>query len=52
MGKLIHESYGQILAILKTMAESIIIDNNAVNLLTVSVVNYGEVDFVKLPGED
>ena len=59
-GKLIHESYGQILAVVKTMAEPIVIDNSLIesdllsenNLHSLSVVNYGEEGFVKLPGED
>ena len=46
------------LAVVKTMAESIVIDKNVSdilnedNLLTLSVVNYGEVGFVKLSWGD
>ena len=32
-GKLIHESYGQIMAVVKTMAEPIVRDKTAVDLL-------------------
>ena len=45
-GKLIHESYGQIIAVVKTMAEPIVRDKTAVdllsddNLLPLSEVNY------------
>ena len=57
-GKLIHESYGQIMAVVKTMAEPIVRDKTAVdlvsddNLLPLSEVNYGDDGFVKFPGED
>ena len=57
-GKLIHESYGQIIAVVKTMAEPIVRDKTAVdllsdeNLLPLSEVNYGDDGFVKFPGED
>ena len=57
-GKLIHEFYGQIMAVVKTMAEPIVRDKTAVdllsddNLLPLSEVNYGDDGFVKFPGED
>ena len=57
-GKLIHESYGQIMAVVKTMAEPIVRDKTAVNLLRddnllpLSEVNCGNDGFVKFPGED
>ena len=57
-GKLIHESYGQIMAVVKTTAEPIVRDKTAVNLpsddnlLPLSEVNYGDDGFVKFPGED
>ena len=56
-GKLIRESYGQIMAVVKTMAEPIVRDKTAVdllsddNLLPLSEVNYGDDGFVKFPGE-
>ena len=57
-GKLIHESYGQIMAVVKTMAEPIIRDNTAAdllsddNLLPLSEANYGAPGFVKFAGEE
>ena len=51
-GKLIHESYGQIMAVVKTTAEPIVRDKTADNLLPLSEVNYGDDGFVKFPGED
>ena len=55
---MIHESYGQILAVVRTLAEPVVIDKSCTdlligdNLLSLSVINYGEEGFVKLPGED
>ena len=56
-GKLIRESYGQIMAVVKTMAEPIVRFKTAVdlsddNLLPLSEVNYGDDGSVKFPGED
>ena len=57
-GKLIHESYGQIMAVVKTMAEPIVRDKSAAdllsddNLLPLSEANYGSPGFVKFPGEE
>ena len=54
-GKLIHESYGQIMAVVKTMVEPIVRDKYSIdllsddNLLPLSVPDYGNEGFVKLP---
>ena len=55
---MIHDSYGQIMAVVKTMVEHIVRDKNAVdllsedNLLPLSETNYGDEDFAKFPCED
>ena len=57
-GKLIHESYGQTMAVVKTIAEPIVRDKTAVDLLSddkllpLSEVKNGDDGFVKFPGED
>ena len=57
-GIFIHESYGQIMAVVKTVAEPIVRDKTTVdllsddNLLPLSEVNYGDDGFFKVPGED
>ena len=57
-GMMIHESYGQIYTVVKTLSEHIVINNtssdllNDDNILPLSFENYGDEGFVKLPGED
>ena len=55
---MIHESYGQIYSVVKTLSEHIVRNNTSSeilindNILPLSFENYGDKGFMKLPGED